>query len=104
MAPVFDSGVFDGGVFETDEGPWAANISMAMTMVGSLQLTAEFVANIKMTMGVTGGLTALITMAANIPMVMNMEAPLRVARNAGRLEDCGDPLSTACQEGWMPGA
>lgn len=73
---------------------------MAMTAVGSLQLTVEFAANAAMMATVVGGLTALIQMAADIPMVMNLLGPLRVARNVGRLENCGDVLSTANQD-WL---
>lgn len=100
----FEWGAAEWGSGSSADAPWSANISMSMTMVGSLQLAADLVANIGMTMTVVGGLTALIQMAADIPMVMNMEAALRVARRAHRLEDCGDPLSTTCQDGWMPGA
>jgi hypothetical protein len=101
MSPVFDPAVFDSSVFDTGGGgAWAANISMALTLTGNLQLTAEFVANIPMTMGVTGGLTALITLAANIPMVMNMEAPLRTARMTGILLGCGHPLAADC-DSWL---
>lgn len=104
MAPVFDGSVFDSTVFDTGGGVWAANIDMTATMVGSLQLTVDLVSNIAMTMTVVGGLTALVSLASNIPMVMNMLGPLRVARNAERLDNCGDPISTACQDTWMPGA
>jgi hypothetical protein len=98
---VFDPAVFNSGVFDTGGGgDLVANISMTMTVVGSLQLSAEMVANIPMTMTAVGGLTALIAMAADIPMMMTLDANLRVARNVGRLKTCGDPLSTMCQD-WL---
>jgi hypothetical protein len=34
-------------------------------------------------------------------LVLDGSGRLRVARNAHRLLDCGDPLSTACSD-WMP--
>lgn len=101
---LFEWGAAEWGSADSSDAPFAANISMTLTMVGSLQLTVGFVANIPMALTMVGGLTTLIQMAADIPMVMSMEGALRVARNAERLENCGDPLSTACQEGWMPGA
>jgi hypothetical protein len=97
---LFEWGAAEWGSAESADAPLSANIAMALTMVGSIQLAAEFVANIPMTMTVVGGLTTLIQMAADIPMVMSMEGPLFVARRTGVISTCGHPLSSNC-DSWL---
>jgi hypothetical protein len=126
---VFDPTVFDAGVFETGGGAAAeleasgtfvlsgtadlrdrpainmsASGSFPMTASASLLLAVQFMASGSFLLAAAAALTTEILMEASGDMILTAEGRLRVARNIGRLEDCGDPLSTACQEGWMPGA
>ena len=108
MATTAQWGAFEWGEAEwgdISEGiDWQANGSLVLNGAASLTLTVEFFAAGTLLLSGAAGLTTSVTMIANGDLVILGAANLRVARFAGILEDCGDPLSTACQEGWMPGA
>lgn len=76
----------------------AASASLTLTGAASLQLTRTFDAAASLTLTGSAALTTVIQMDAAADLVLAGSADLRVARFATRLHDCGDPLSTACQE------
>jgi hypothetical protein len=108
MATTAEWGAFEWGEAEwgdaTEGIDWQANGSLVLNGSASLTLTVELLAAGALLLSGAAGLTTVITMLANGNLVLLGAANLRVARFAGILEECGDPLSTACQEGWMPGA
>ena len=100
----FEWGEAEWGSIEDADAPFSANGSLVLSGTASLALTVEFIAAGTLLLSGAAAITAVIAMVANGDLVILGAANLRVARFAGILDDCGDPLSTACQEGWMPGA
>ena len=88
------------GSIESGDGAWASNIGMELTVSGSLTAEARFEAAVAMSLAVAGNLTTQVLMTADVPMQLTLGGPLRVARFAGGLQTCGEPLTTACQE-WL---
>lgn len=76
----------------TLSGSAALTLEAIMAAMGSFVLSSQ------------AALQIGVLLAAAGDLVLNGEASLRTARNAGRLENCGDPISTACADSWMPGA
>jgi hypothetical protein len=77
------------------------------TLTGTLAASIILLAGLMSAGG--GTLTGLMTAEILLAAIMltggaTLTGNLMVARHVGRLANCGDPLSTACQEGWMPGA
>ena len=96
---VFDPSVFDDGVFETATD-LAASGSIVFSGTASLQLTRTFDAAGTIQFSGTAALTTVIPMAASGSIEFSGSADLFVARNIGRLVNCGDPVSTMCQD-WL---
>ena len=87
-----------GSIEESDD--LAASGSITLDGAASLQLEASLNAVGPLLITGTGALTAEILMAAAGSLVLNGSAALKAARFAGRLQDCGAPLSTFCQD-WL---
>ena len=94
---VFDPSVFDSGVFEASSD-LSASGTIQFTGTASLQLTRTFDAAGTIQITGSAALTTVIQMAAAGEVVMTGTGNLQVARFATNLHECGDPLSTACQE------
>ena len=101
----FEWGEAEWGSIEEGDAPWSASGTLVLS--GGAALDTDFstlIAFGSLTLSGAGSITTLVSMSANGLLALLGSGSLRVARNATRLEDCGDPLSTTCQEGWMPGA
>jgi hypothetical protein len=84
------------------DAPFAAAGTLALTDTASLTTTAFMAAVGTLALNGVAALTTAIQMAAGGELRLDSGgAALRVARNATRLLECGDPLSTACAH-WMP--
>lgn len=79
----------------------SASGSLPLTGSASLQLAVLFAASGSLLLSSSAALTTVIQMIAAGDLVLDGSGRLRVARNATRLHQCGDPLSTACSD-WMP--
>ena len=81
---------------------WAAAGALSLNGTASFTLFQTFAAVGVLAISAAAPLTTSITPAATGQLRLDGGgANLRVARNVSRLHNCGDPLSTACQE-WMP--
>lgn len=95
-------GAAEWGSIDTGSAPWAANGTLSLNGTANLTLFAFLAAAGTLALNGAAALTTAITMLAASDLRLDGgSANLRVARNATRLHQCGDPLSTACQE-WMP--
>ena len=98
-------GLFEWGAAEWGSGEseasspnMAASGTIQFSGTASLQLARTFDAAGTIQITGTAALTTEIKMAASGEVVMTGAGNLQVARFATNLHDCGDPLSTACQE------
>lgn len=100
---VFDPNVFDPTVFEAEADPNMA-ASGTLTLVGSaaLQLQVSFDAVATLSLTGTAALLTDITMATAGVLELTGVGALKVARFARRLVECGEPLTTYCQD-WILG-
>lgn len=81
---------------------WAAVGTLSLNGAANLTLFQNFAAAGVLALAGTPGLTTVIQMIGSGDLRLDGGgAALRVARNVSRLKQCGDPLSTACQD-WMP--
>ena len=91
-------GEAEWGSIDEGDAPWAAVGTLVLNGTANLTLTALLSSLGTLALNGVAALTAQITMAAAGELRLDGSGNLRVARNAERLNRCGDPLSTACQE------
>src|SRR5690349_1995500 len=90
------------GSIDAGAAPWAAIGTLSLNGAADITLTALLAAIGTLALNGVAPLTALVTFVASGELRLDGGgAALRVARNATRLHQCGDPLSTACSD-WMP--
>lgn len=99
----FEWGEAEWGSIEAG-ADWTANGSLLLSASAVLTDFPTWIASGALTLSGIGAITTVTLMVAAGLLVITGSGSLRVARFVGRLEDCGDPISTACQDGWMPGA
>lgn len=78
----------------------AASATLSLTGAANLQLTHTFAAAASLALTGAAAMTTVISMAAAADLTLDGEGDLFVARILGRLQTCGDPISTAYQD-WL---